>query len=53
MVLRMFAGISVFVGFGTPQLGQVLARVETALPHSLHSDIAIQIPYQYSNQVSR
>ena len=37
-----------FTGFGTPQLGQVLAKVETALPHSLHLDIAI-IRYPFLN----
>ena len=36
------------VGLGTPQLGQVFARVETAFPHSLQFDIAI-VPYTSTN----
>ena len=42
-----------FAGFGTPQLGQVLASVKTALPHYLQLDIAISRPYQTLNQVSK
>jgi hypothetical protein len=46
-------GFKTCAGFGTPQLGQVLASVETALPHSLQLDIAISLPYQTLNQMYR
>ena len=40
--LRTFFLIFNFeAGFGNPHLGQVLASVETAFPHSLQFDIAI------------
>ena len=43
----------IFVGFGTPQLGQVEASVETFLLHSLQGLRAMPTPQQTDNDDRR